>query len=51
MALDDVISQNRTSNKRSNTSNNSNPRRGNSRGGAGGISKSRSSGVRSSVCY
>lgn len=50
MALDDVISQNRTSNKRS--SNNNPSRRGNSRaGGAGGINKSRSAGGRSSVCY
>ncbi|KAG2230379.1 hypothetical protein INT48_007674, partial [Thamnidium elegans] len=46
MALDDVISQNRTNNKRSN--NNSNSRRGNPRTGGGGINKNRSSGVRSS---
>lgn len=49
MALDDVISQNRTNNKRPN--NNSNSRRGNPRTTGGGINKNRSSGVRSSVCY
>ncbi|GAA5817416.1 hypothetical protein MFLAVUS_010962 [Mucor flavus] len=46
MALDDVISQNRTNNKRPN--NNSNSRRGNPRTTGGGINKNRSSGVRSS---
>ncbi|KAG2195889.1 hypothetical protein INT47_002932 [Mucor saturninus] len=45
MALDDVISQNRTSNKRSNN----NSRRGNSRSTGGGVNKNRSGGgVRSS---
>lgn len=46
MALDDVISQNRT-NKRSSNSNTGGRRGGSSRGG---ISKNRSSGSRSSVC-
>lgn len=46
MALDDVISQNRSSNKRSNDNNS---RRGSTR--RGGINKNRSSGGRSSVCY
>jgi len=46
MALDDVISQNRT-NKRSSNNNSGGRRGGSSRGG---ISKSRSSGGRPSVC-
>ncbi|KAI9366202.1 hypothetical protein BD770DRAFT_375627 [Pilaira anomala] len=41
MALEDVITQNRSNNKRSNNNNNT-------RRGAGGINKNRSSGVRSS---
>jgi len=44
MALDDVISQNRTNKRNNNSSNNSGGRRG------GGINKNRSSGGRSSVC-